>query len=204
MAGPHPVDAHVGQRLRDCRRSLGLSQTKVATVLGVTFQQVQKYERGVSVIIPVRLLAVAKLLKVPVAYFFEGMLDVTVPVRPIWRKGKSTTFGEPGRPFDREKDPQDPLHTDETRELLQAYWRIRQRRVRLSINELVNRIGQASHAETLGRKRRESAASAGDRVGGGRRLSGPASSAAPSRSPACAGGRSWPWTCRARARPRAA
>ena len=66
-------DAHIGQQVRAKRLALGLSQTTVANVLGVTFQQVQKYEDGKNRLSAGRLWQLAKLFKVPVDYFFEGL-----------------------------------------------------------------------------------------------------------------------------------
>jgi transcriptional regulator with XRE-family HTH domain len=66
-------DAHIGQRVRAKRLELGLSQTTVANVLGVTFQQIQKYENGKNRISAGRLWQLAKLFKVPVDYFFQGL-----------------------------------------------------------------------------------------------------------------------------------
>jgi transcriptional regulator with XRE-family HTH domain len=66
------VDAHIGLRVRGRRIVLGISQTKLADALGLTFQQVQKYERGVNRIAPSRLAAIANLLEVPIPFFFEN------------------------------------------------------------------------------------------------------------------------------------
>ena len=66
------VDAHVGLRVRGRRIVLGISQTKLADALGVTFQQVQKYEKGVNRIAPSRLAAIANLFEVPIPFFFEN------------------------------------------------------------------------------------------------------------------------------------
>lgn len=70
--GPHPIDVHVGQRVRARRKMLGMSQTQLGVQLGVTFQQVQKYERGTNRIGSSRLFQMSTTLDVPVAYFFEG------------------------------------------------------------------------------------------------------------------------------------
>ena len=68
-----PVDLHVGQRLRIGRKLAGLSQEQLAERLGVTFQQVQKYEKGTNRISASRLFGAARLLSVPVSFFFEGL-----------------------------------------------------------------------------------------------------------------------------------
>ena len=69
------IDTHVGARVRIRRKFLGWSQSDLADSLGLTFQQVQKYERGTNRISASKLFATAKALKVPVAYFFEGYDD---------------------------------------------------------------------------------------------------------------------------------
>jgi transcriptional regulator with XRE-family HTH domain len=68
---PLPTDQHVGNRARMRRLMLGLSQTELATAVGVTFQQVQKYEKGKNRISASRLQQMSKVLKVPIVFFFE-------------------------------------------------------------------------------------------------------------------------------------
>jgi transcriptional regulator with XRE-family HTH domain len=72
---PNPIDRHVGARVRLRRKMLKMSQETLGEALGVTFQQVQKYERGANRIGASRLFRTAQVLQVPVGYFFEG-LDV--------------------------------------------------------------------------------------------------------------------------------
>ncbi len=69
---PNPVDIEVGARIRTQRRILGMSQSKLAEALGVTFQQVQKYEKGTNRVGASRLQHMATILNVPVSYFFSG------------------------------------------------------------------------------------------------------------------------------------
>ncbi|MFT4089820.1 MAG: helix-turn-helix transcriptional regulator [Asticcacaulis sp.] len=69
---PHPFDLHVGAKVRLRRRFLGLSQEALATGIGITFQQVQKYERGTNRISCSKLMEIAALLNVPPAHFFDG------------------------------------------------------------------------------------------------------------------------------------
>jgi transcriptional regulator with XRE-family HTH domain len=71
-AGPSPIDIHVGSRLRKSRRMVGISQEKLGEALGLTFQQIQKYEKGVNRIGASRLQQAADILGVPVSFFFEG------------------------------------------------------------------------------------------------------------------------------------
>ncbi|MBO6834886.1 MAG: helix-turn-helix transcriptional regulator [Alphaproteobacteria bacterium] len=70
---PHPIDAHVGRRVREARAAKGLSQEKLGNLLGISFQQVQKYEKGANRIGSSRLWALANALEVPVSFFFEDM-----------------------------------------------------------------------------------------------------------------------------------
>ncbi len=72
---PNPVDTHVGNRIRLRRLMLGLSQEKLAELLGITFQQVQKYERGLNRVGASRLWDLAQVLDVPVTFFYEELDD---------------------------------------------------------------------------------------------------------------------------------
>jgi transcriptional regulator with XRE-family HTH domain len=103
---PHPVDIHVGSCLRQRRTALGMSQEKLAASQGVSFQQMQKYERATNRISASRLYHLSKALDVPVTFFFEGITPDT-----------STTV--PGPPVISEQT--DPLDTAEAAELLAAY-----------------------------------------------------------------------------------
>ena len=150
MAKAKPVDMHVGRRMRQRRTLLGMSQTKVGDAVGLTFQQIQKYERGSNRIGSSRLYEFAKVLDVPVSYFFDEMPSNALSGRPMsGRKG----FGEAGTPFEQEKDP---LIKRETLELVRAYYKIREGGVRKRIFEMVKATGAASHAKVLGgRKQRK-------------------------------------------------
>src|ERR687893_1828604 len=70
---PNEVDVHVGSRMRQRRKMLNVSQEKLADALGLTFQQVQKYERGFNRISASKLFDAANFLQAPVTYFFEGL-----------------------------------------------------------------------------------------------------------------------------------
>ncbi len=71
--GPHPVDAHVGSRVRLRRTLVGMNQTQLGSALGVSFQLIQKNERGMNRIGASRLWQLSQVLDVPVSYFFEGL-----------------------------------------------------------------------------------------------------------------------------------
>src|SRR6188472_622763 len=98
----HPVDIHVGRRFRQRRSLLGMSQTAVGNAVGLTFQQVQKYERGSNRISASRLVEFAKVLDVPVPYFFEEMPAKAVAGH-LGGRGKSAR--EDATPFEHERDP---------------------------------------------------------------------------------------------------
>src|SRR5512147_2724158 len=74
---PNPIDKHVGSRVRMRRMMLGMSQEKLGDALDLTFQQVQKYEKGTNRIGASRLQQISHILQVPVAFFFEGAPNVS-------------------------------------------------------------------------------------------------------------------------------
>jgi transcriptional regulator with XRE-family HTH domain len=74
---PNPIDVHVGLQVRLRRKELKISQEKLAEALGLTFQQVQKYERGANRISASKLFEIARALHVPIGWFFEGLSDPT-------------------------------------------------------------------------------------------------------------------------------
>ena len=90
---PNPIDKHVGSRVRMRRMMLGMSQEKLGDALGLTFQQVQKYEKGTNRIGASRLQQISQILQVPVAFFFEGAPDV-----PTARLARATALDEAPSP----------------------------------------------------------------------------------------------------------
>jgi len=78
--GPNPIDTHVGSRVRMRRLLLGMSQEKLGDELGITFQQVQKYEKGTNRVSASRLQAISDILQVPVPFFFEGAPQIAEPL----------------------------------------------------------------------------------------------------------------------------
>lgn len=79
--GPHPVDTHVGAKVKSRRLMLGLSQEELAKSIGLTFQQVQKYERGTNRISVSRLIDIARALKTPLEYFTDGIATLAESMR---------------------------------------------------------------------------------------------------------------------------
>ncbi len=127
---PNPVDVHVGSRVRLRRTLLGLSQEKLGDALGLTFQQVQKYERGANRIGASRLFDLSRVLEVPVSFFFDEMSAET-PV-PAAAAGLADL---PQMQFEA-----DPMAKRETLELVRAYYRIEDPMVRRRIFDLAKAL----------------------------------------------------------------
>ena len=102
------IDLHLGKRLRRRRRLLGLTQQQVAEVVGIRFQQIQKYECGANRISAARLWQLSEALDVPVSYFYDGLGEY-----------------QPRRTL--EQPDGDNLARKETRDLIQAYYRLGER-----------------------------------------------------------------------------
>ncbi len=130
---PHPVDVHVGGRLRIRRILLGVSQTSLADAIGLTFQQVQKYERGTNRMGSSRLYDLARVLDVPFKYFFDDMPTAVAASSPTLGGGRA------------EKPPSyepDPMAKRETLELVRAYYKISNPQVRKRLYEMVKTLGE--------------------------------------------------------------
>ncbi len=127
-AKPHQVDVHVGSRVRLRRTLLGMSQEKLGDALGLTFQQVQKYERGANRIGSSRLYELSQILDVPISFFFDDMPGAPRPANAVQEAGPDAYEA-------------DQLSRRETLELVRAYYRIGDDTVRKRIFELVKSIG---------------------------------------------------------------
>lgn len=114
----HKTDVHIGRRLRERRVSLGMSQSELAEKLGVSFQQVQKYESGANRISGSRLWDICSVVDVPVGYFFEGLEGAP---------------GDDGKPLDRQ-----------SLELARAVGSIEDENLRSQIVRLVKAFAKAS------------------------------------------------------------
>lgn len=128
----HPIDVHVGLRVRQRRALLGMTQTDLAKAVGLTFQQVQKYERGFNRVSASRLFEFASVLDVPVSHFFDEMATET-------SSGKRRA----GRPKTKEIDKDPALSTKrETLELVRAYYKIKRADLRKNVSDLIGALAQ--------------------------------------------------------------
>jgi transcriptional regulator with XRE-family HTH domain len=135
------MDAHVGLRLRQRRTLVGMSQERLGELLGLTFQQVQKYEKGSNRIGASRLFEIAKILGVPVQHFFEQASassygsGADTDVGPV-----ASSFAEDGDSADQAADL---MRSREGLELMRAFSRISDPRVRRSILDLVRKLSSS-------------------------------------------------------------
>jgi len=123
---PNPIDVHVGSRIRLRRNMLGMSQEKLGELLGITFQQIQKYEKGSNRVGASRLQAISAILNVPVAFFFEDAPGENRPGGFAEADGTSYVV--------------DFLSSTEGLQLNRAFVRIRDAKVRKKILDLVKAL----------------------------------------------------------------
>ena len=130
---PNPIDIHVGGRVRLRRMMLGMSQEKLGENLGITFQQIQKYEKGTNRIGASRLQHIARVLSVPVAFFFEGApgLNAAEP------RGLAEVEGGPNYLVDF-------LATSDGIQLNKAFVRIKDAKLRRRVIDLVRAMAGLS------------------------------------------------------------
>jgi len=124
----HPVDVHVGSRLRLRRRMLRISQESIGKAIGVTFQQIQKYEKGVNRVGSSRLYAFAKILSVPIAFFFEDFSENT-------QEG----FAESPAAFDHGR-----MDSKETANLVSYYYQISDPTVRRKVMGIIKSLAAST------------------------------------------------------------
>jgi transcriptional regulator with XRE-family HTH domain len=123
---PNPIDVHVGKRIRMRRLFLGMNQETLANALGLTFQQVQKYEGGANRVSASRLSAMSDILGVPISFFFGDLqLD--------------DTSGTP-----EEREARERMERPETIELIRLYYAIPDQRVRQQFLEMVKAVADAA------------------------------------------------------------
>ncbi|KAA1053914.1 helix-turn-helix domain-containing protein [Azospirillum argentinense] len=139
---PNPIDAHVGSRVRLRRTLLGMSQEKLGDAIGLTFQQVQKYERGANRIGASRLFKLSQVLDVPVSFFFDDM--------PAEAAAAAVDDDEAGGGGFEERSvtcEPDPMAKRETLELVRAYYRINDPSVRKQLFQMTKTLGDSSQNE---------------------------------------------------------
>ena len=132
---PNPIDVHVGSRVRLRRTLLGMSQEKLGDAIGLTFQQVQKYERGINRVGASRLYDLSRVLDVPISFFFDDMPDSV----------SGAVAGHSGRRGAGLGDLPDSVAEDtmsrrETLELVRAYYRITDSAVRKRVFDLIKSL----------------------------------------------------------------
>lgn len=131
---PNPVDRHVGSRVRMRRIMLGMSQEKLGEGLGLTFQQIQKYEKGTNRIGASRIQQISEILQVPVSFLFEGSPGSV---------SDAEAYGESPSPA----YVADFLATSEGLALIRAFTRIPDIKLRRAIVDMVELIGERDEAE---------------------------------------------------------
>ncbi|MGO8920060.1 MAG: helix-turn-helix domain-containing protein [Stellaceae bacterium] len=131
---PNPIDVHVGSRVRLRRTLLGMSQEKLGEAIGLTFQQVQKYERGANRVGASRLYDLSRVLDVPVSFFFD---DINPETAAAALAGPGSGDGAAHR-----YEP-DPMMRRETLELVRAYYRIPDAQIRRRLFDLTKAIANA-------------------------------------------------------------
>jgi transcriptional regulator with XRE-family HTH domain len=127
---PNPTDKHVGARVRMRRMMLGMSQEKLGDALGLTFQQVQKYEKGANRIGASRLQQISQILQVPVSFFFEGAPSALGHATAGMAEAPSPAYVS------------DFLATSDGLALTKAFMRIKNAKLRRRIVDLVEQISE--------------------------------------------------------------
>ena len=136
---PSPIDVHVGTRIRLRRTLLGMSQERLGEALGLTFQQVQKYERGVNRVGASRLFDLSRVLDVPISFFFDDLPDGVAGL-PGRRSGAPMAEAP-------EQLGDESMNRRETLELVRAYYRISEPPVRKRLFDLIKSIARGLRDE---------------------------------------------------------
>lgn len=131
-----PVDGHVGKRIRMRRGQLGMSQERLADALGITFQQVQKYEGGVNRVGASRLFDLTQVLGVKIAYFFE---DIPESLTKVYGENDADDAVTAAAGIGAEQ-----IHSRETAELIGAYYRIGTPEMRKRVLDLIKSMAPSS------------------------------------------------------------
>ncbi len=135
---PNPVDVHVGKRIRLRRTLLGYSQQQLAMRLGLTFQQIQKYEKGYNRVGASRLWDISRVLRVPMDFFFEDMDKSIVDQSPMMLGNLSDVEKQDLGQSELKED--DPLKSDESLKLVRAFYKIKNRKLARSLFNLAEQL----------------------------------------------------------------
>ncbi len=138
-SGIGPIDAHVGARLRQRRTLLGMTQTNLSDAIGMSFQQMQKYENGANRISASRLFDLSRILDVPIQFFFDDMPAAVAASSPAQGGGRTK------KPPSHEPDP---MATRETLELVRAHYKISDPEIRKRLFELTKTLGAAASKDS--------------------------------------------------------
>ncbi len=138
---PSPIDVHVGSRIRLRRTLLGMSQERLGEALGLTFQQVQKYERGVNRVGASRLFDLSRVLDVPISFFFDDMPESVASTHGGPSSRRAAGFSDTQDSF-----ADDALNRRETLELVRAYYRITDPAVRKRVFDLIKSMGPTTES----------------------------------------------------------
>ncbi len=135
----HPIDVHVGGRVRIRRKMLRISQTELGNSLGLTFQQIQKYERGANRIGASRLYQIANILDVPVSFFFEDINADGI-------SGPSSFLTNDNGASDTRDQPA-VIESEETSKLVKSYYAIRNPKRRKAVHDLIADLAKSGWPE---------------------------------------------------------
>lgn len=138
---PNPVDVHVGSRVRFRRLYLDMSQSKLARELGLTFQQIQKYERGLNRISASRLYDLTRVLDVPVSFFFDDMPEELRRDKPVGDLDRGTGASD-------QTGLVDPMSHRATVDLVRAYYRIPDPTLRKRIYEITKALAAGAESSS--------------------------------------------------------
>ncbi len=144
LGEPNPIDIHVGNRIRLRRTLLGLSQEKLASLLGLTFQQIQKYERGMNRVGASRLWDLSRVLEVPVNFFYEDM-DKEIASKSPRMFSLSDSQPEYLKEDDEAVYDADPMQRKETIELVKAYYKIPNRKAAKHMFDLIIAMSKSTY-----------------------------------------------------------
>jgi transcriptional regulator with XRE-family HTH domain len=136
-----PIDAHVGSRIRFRRIILGMTQEDLGAALGLTYQQMHKYERGINRVGASRLFEISRVLDVSVSYLFEEMPEGMSGIPASGSSGRMSSDAEGLDPTFAMYD--DKLGRRETLDFVQAYYRIPDPAMRLRVFDLIKSMGPA-------------------------------------------------------------